>query len=210
MPQRSLEEYIRAFAASYPRGTPQEKRVLVFATTLYPTGPAERAFLQLAQQLPDVQFDVVAARYAIQAAPAARPANVHLYCAGFGISADKYFLPILGAVQAYRLSRKHRYLFAWSILASYGAIAGAVVRRLAGLSLLVTLADQRFDELSALKRGFLRIALTDADQVYGTHRVQEEHAAGAAGQKLGRRSLGDGDAFANQLRYAYTAELLAL
>lgn len=48
-----------------------------------------------------------------------------------------------------------------------------------------------------------RKIMLNADQVYGTHGEQEKAATHATGKTLPRNSLGEGDAFANALRYAY-------
>jgi hypothetical protein len=71
------------------------------------------------------------------------------------------------------------------------------------LPILVTLADQRVDELSFTKRMFLRLLLRRTDQVYGTESTQEVQIQETTRRTLPRHSLGEGDAFANALRFAY-------
>lgn len=208
-PKRSLPEYIHAFTAVHRRGIVRERRVLVLSTTLYPTvGPAEEALLELVRKMPDVQFDVVAARFSGRALPEESRNNLHIYRVGFGHPFDKYILPFLGFLKGRRLYRKHRYLFTWSLMASYAALAGVLLKRAARVPLLITLADQRLETLAAWKRLLLRLILSDADQVYGMHTMQEKDAARIAGGILAHSSLGGGDAFANQLRYAYADILL--
>jgi hypothetical protein len=73
-----------------------------------------------------------------------------------------------------------------------------------GLPLLITLADQNFEDVPALRRNLLALILTGADQVYGGDSTQEEHASTLSRGKLKRHSIGDGDAFANQLRFVYS------
>lgn len=206
-PKRTLDGYIREFVASHPRGATREKRVLVFSTTFYPTvGPAEEALLELMRKMPDVQFDVVTSAFSRGSARAACPvANAHIHRVGFGWRTDKYLLPILGYRVARRLHAQHAYLFAWSLMASYAAAAGVVLKRATNVPLLITLADQNLNDVSFIARLGLRLILTDADQVYGAA-SQEEQAASLSKKTL-RHSMGEGDAFANQLRYAY-AELL--
>ena len=156
-----------------------------------------------------MRFDIVTAAFSPNARSAPLPfSNVEVHRVGAGRTFDKYLLPFLGFRAAHALQRKHRYLFAWSLLASYGALAAILLRRVSGLPLLITLADQRFDELSALKRMLLRAILSDADQAYGMSASQEAAAARSTGASLARNSLGEGDAFANQLRYAYAEILL--
>lgn len=211
-PTRSLGDYIREFVATNKRGAAREKRVLVFSTTFYPvTGPAEDALIELMRKMPDVQFDIVTSAFSSDARGHASPVpNAAVHRIGFGSPFDKLLLPFLGFLKARALERRHRYLFAWSVMASYAALAAVLVKRVARLPLLITLADQRLDNLSPLHRAFFRLLLTDADQVYGMTASQEARAAKVAERALSRASLGEGDAFANQLRYAYAEILLGM
>lgn len=207
-PSRTLEQYVAEFVASNPRGERREKRVLVFSTTFHPTtGPAEEALITLMRKMPDVQFDIVTAAFTPYAGRIGPPTgNAHIHRVGFGRSLDKYLLPILGLRVARSLHARHRYLFAWSLMASYAALAGILLKRATRLPLLITLADQNIADVSPLTRLLLRVIISDADQVYGAV-SQEEYASRISGGTL-RRSMGEGDAFANQLRYAYAEMLL--
>ncbi|PIR82468.1 hypothetical protein COU20_02420 [Candidatus Kaiserbacteria bacterium CG10_big_fil_rev_8_21_14_0_10_59_10] len=209
-PKRALDAYIAEFVSTHSRGASREKRVLVFSTTFYPTvGLAEEALLALARAMPDVTFDVVTTVFTPSARGIAPPSpNVHIHRVGFGGALDKFFLPLLGYWKARRLHRAHRYLFAWSLLASYAALAGVLLKRYARLPLLITLADHDLDDVSRFKRGLIATVLSDADQVYGTSAAQERRAGDITAGALRRHSMGEGDAFANQLRYAYAEVLL--
>lgn len=195
--QRSLRSYIETSMQGVAVPANRESRVLVFATTFFPhEGRAEKALRILADRLPDVQFDVVTTVFSKASGDPAH-ANIHVHRVGYGMRFDKYLLPIAGFLAARRLHRRHAYLFAWSILASYGALAAALLRRMHGVPLLITLADQDFTGLSWARRTFLRHIITGADQIYAMSASQEAHAGST------RRSLGDGDAFANNIRFAY-------
>jgi len=207
-PSRDLDAYIRDFTASHRRGATREKRVLVFSTTFYPDmGLAEDVLLDLVQQMPDVQFDVVTTVFSEKGRSTQSPApNLAIHRVGRGRVSDKYLLPFSGVRVARRLHRTHSYLFTWSLMASYAALAGVFLKRTAKLPLLITLADHDLSRVPLLTRLLMRIILTDADQVYGAS-TQEAAAAKIAARESLHRSIGEGDAFANQLRYAY-AELL--
>lgn len=209
-PKRELEDYIQEFIAANLRGAEREKRVLVFSTTFYPAiGPAEVALIDLMSKMPDVQFDIVTTAFSAEGKRAESPlANAHMYRIGSGRPMDKYLLPVLGFGVAYGLHRKYKYLFAWSLMASYAALAGVILKYATSLPLLVTLADQKLDEASPFVRFVLRHILSNADQVYGASPAQESHAAQLASGKELHRSIGEGDAFANQLRYSYAEILL--
>ncbi|MEK7601503.1 MAG: NAD-dependent epimerase/dehydratase family protein [Patescibacteria group bacterium] len=210
VPKRSLDGYIGEFVRSHPRGVLREKRVLVFSTTFYPVqGPAEETLVELMRQMPGVQFDIITTAFSPEGSVTVSPLpNAHLYRVGSGRTGDKYVLPVFGFWAAYKLHRKHRYLFAWSLMASYAALAGILLKYSSSLPLLITLADQKLDEVAPLVRFALRHILSSADQVYGASPAQEKHATRLASGKSLRHSIGEGDAFANQLRYAYAEILL--
>jgi hypothetical protein len=176
---------------------------LIFSTTFYPTvGPAEEALITLMQKMPHVQFDVVTTafdkrHFEISALPVS---NATVYRVGFGNRFDKFLLPILGARKARSLVKKHRYLFAWSLMASYATLAAIFSRRTKDLPLLVTLADQRITWYARL---FLSFVLTGADQVYATIPSHEKYVE----RKTKQRSIGRGDDFANQIRFSYQSIL---
>lgn len=202
-PKVSLTTYIGDFVATHSRGRGHDRRVLVFSTTFYPVvGPAELALIELIKQMSEVQFDIVTTVHKGNIENALSPAqNATVHRVGWGTSFDKFFLPILGARKGHRLAKKHRYLFAWSLMASYGTGAALSVRRSAQLPLLVTLADQRITWYAKL---FLSLVLRKADQVYASLPQHEKYMSNA----IERRSIGTGDAFANQLRYSYAEILL--
>lgn len=207
-PSRSLEDYISDFTRTHTRGTPREKRILIFSTTFHPTtGPAEEALINLIRQMPDVQFDVVTTVFSRDAYHAQSPSpNVHIHRVGWGLKTDKYLLPFFGVRVAKRLHAQHSYLFTWSLMASYAALAGVLLKRTARLPLLITLADQNILSFSGVSRFVLKRILSDADQVYGAE-TQEKHVSALQGS-MPRSSIGEGDALANQLRLAY-ADILA-
>jgi UDP-glucose 4-epimerase len=204
--RRRLEDYIQQFLQENPRGAKLENRVLVFSTTFHPVaGAAEDALCDLMAAMPDVHFDVVTSAFSPATFTAACPVdNATVHRLGIGHWIDKYLLPLWGYRRARELHRKHRYVFAWSLMASYAALAGILLKRGSGLPLLITLADQDLTRVAPWKKTFLRLALSDADQVYGADSMQERHAAGFTSRGALRSSMGEGDAFANQIRFAYS------
>ncbi len=155
--------------------------------------------------MPEVQFDIVTAAFSHDGRNSKSPLpNAHVHRVGSGHMIDKYLLPILGYRVAKRLHEKHQYLFAWALMASYAALAGILLKRATGLPLLITLADQDLSRLAGWKRKMLSFVLTDADQVYGGDTAQEKRASELSARGNLRRSIGDGDAFANAIRFAYS------
>lgn len=202
--RRTLEEYIRDFKKTHKRGPPRERRVLVFSTTMHPVaGLAEDALVELAKALPSVHFDVVTTKFIGDANDESLLPNLSLYRTGFGSPLDKFLLPILGVAKGLSLYRTHRYLFTWSLMASYAALAGSLLKTAVGSPHLVTLADQSLANTPPINRAVLSLLMSQSDQVYGTHGAQEKEAIAASGRTLPRNTLGEGDAFANALRFAY-------
>ena len=206
---RNLEAYIGDFLRTHMRGSAQELRVLVFSTTFYPTmGPAEDALMELARSMPSVEFDVVTTLFTRAASREDSPlSNVHIHRVGIGFPIDKFLLPLLGLLVGRKLYKQHHYLFAWSLMASYAALAGVYLKRTTGCKLLITLADQDLSTVSGFSSLVLRHVFPGADQVYGITTEQDELAKAHALSPLSRRSMGDGDAFANQIRYSYAEKL---
>lgn len=206
---RSLREYIASFIEETFTKEAPEKRVLVFSTTFYPvTGPAEDALIALAKKMPDIQFDVITAAYTKEAFSADEvSSNICVHRVGRGMRFDKYLLPILGRKKAFELAARHRYLFSWSLMASYGALPAIALRRHKLVPLLITLADQR---ISWYERLFLRLIIKNSDQVYTSLPEQGRKLVSLESRMRGRSTLGAGDAFANQMRFAYSQILTNL
>ncbi len=208
-PKQSLETYIQNFVLAEARGQKKDTRVLVFSTTFLPTvGPAETALLELMDKMPAVHFDVVTTKFVSGASNIRPTANSDVFRIGFGFRGDKYLLPILGYFEARRLHKKNGYLFAWSLMASYAGLAGVLAKRLLKVPLLITLADQNIADAGPFVRFMLKRILSDADQVYSANADQEQQVFSIAGATVKRSIGGEGDAFANQLRYAYSEILL--
>ncbi len=210
-PKHDLAKHVKEFVDAHKGIKPVEKRVLVFSTTFYPIGgPAEKALMDVIEAMPNVHFDVITSRYAKDAGDTESPLkNVTVYRVGAGKPSDKYRLPILGARKARELLGKHQYIFLWSLLASYGAIAAALARRsTAGtLPLLITLADQELPGPYSLRRLPLSFIARNADQISSTSERQEHDVSRVAPKGSSIFSNRSGDAFANQIRFLYNSVL---
>jgi UDP-glucose 4-epimerase len=202
--RRSLEDDIHSFLEKEHGVRPLGSRVLVFTTAFHPvSGPAEESLCDVMRAMPTVHFDIVTAKLATEAAELLCPVpNATVYHVGTGSRFDKFLLPVLGARKAAELHKKHAYSFAWSLMASYAALAALLLKKWTGLPLLVTLADQRIAG-SPMTRAVLRLILRGADQVYASTALQGKTAQAIARVTKLRSTMGDGDAFANQLRFVY-------
>lgn len=208
-PAVSLEDHIREFKAAHKTEPVAEKRILVFSTTFYPLeGPAEKALVELIREMKDVHFDVITTVYdkSFSHTSLALP-NVTVHRVGQGSAWDKYRLMYEGFKKAEALSKTHRYLFAWSIMASYAAFAAALFRRKSDLPLLITLADHRLENLAFPIRWAIRFILKKADQI-STSSAQQEYGVSRIDPNIRlSQSNRSGDAFANQIRFLYNSLL---
>lgn len=210
-PKRSLAEHIATFKQTHAALPSTEKRVLVFSTTFAPIGgPAERALGDVIEALPGVHFDIITTKFTNGVAAVEKPlSNVTLYRVGRGSMWDKYMLPVLGARMARTLTKQHSYIFMWSLMASYAALAAVLVRRGKDttLPLLITMADQKIPRFFSLARIPLLFVLKSADQVSTTSEAQEYDVSRVASDTRLTLSNKSGDAFANQLRFLYNTML---
>ncbi len=208
--KHSLTRYIEEVKQEIGEVKTKERRVLIFTTTFYPiAGAAEHALCDVMNAMPNVHFDIVTTKFIKDADSVICPvANATLYRVGNGTSFDKYLLPFFGASIARTLIQKHEYMFSWALFASYGALAALFSRGKKHTPLLITLADQRLGSIPWYARLLLRHILGSADQVYATDTREAQHALSLSKRTKLVRSIGSGDAFANQVRFAYSTMLL--
>ncbi len=207
-PKRTLPAWIEQVQVEIGSVQKAGKRVLVFSTTYFPhTGRAEEALFDVMKVLPKVQFDVVTTKFSVtdMSAEYALP-NVTVHRIGRGRASDKFLLPLLGAKLASRLKKEYTYMFQWSLFASYAALA-AMLTRGVRLPHLITLADQRLGRIPWYVRFLFTRVLDSADQIYALDTYEAQAAVSLGKRTTLVRSIGEGDAFANQIRVAYTTFL---
>lgn len=205
-PVRNLKDYIEAFKKEVGEVQHSEKRVLVFSTTFFPNaGQAEYALRDLITAMPNIHFDIITTKFSKDVgAEAGMITNATLYRVGYGSAFDKYLLPFYGASIARRLQKEHTYMFKWALFASYGALAALFTRGDKKVPLLITLADQRLGNIPFHVRFLLQHILGRADQVYADDTKEAHTAISISKRSTLIRSIGAGDAFANQVRFAYS------
>ncbi len=203
-PQVTLEQHIAEFKQSVAQNTATEKRVLIFSTTFHPIeGPAERALVKLMQALPSVHFDVITTFTQKGGDTSFALPNVSIHRLGKGDRLDKYRLIFSGVKKARELAKAHTYIFTWSIMASYAALAGVFFRRESSTPLLITLADQRIDRIRPWVRSIFRFILKNADQI-SSSTIEQERGISRIDPKISlTQNNRTGDAFANQVRFLY-------
>ncbi len=99
-------------------------RVLVFSLAYFPfIGGAEVALREITQRLPDIQFDLITARFNKQLPLQERIGNVMVYRIGQSNKLDKYLYPLRAFLFARKLHYQHNYQIVWSIMATWAGIA---------------------------------------------------------------------------------------
>ncbi len=203
--RHTLSDWISKVKAEIGEVQKAEQRVLVFSTTFYPhTGAAEDALCELISSMPNVQFDVVTTKFDKDTmADECGIPNVTLHRVGYGYTFDKFLLPFMGAKVGRQLRKQHSYLFQWALFASYGALAAVLGGKGHMVPLLITLADQKIANIPWYTRIVLKLVLGKADQVFAMDTYEAQLAISLSKRTALIKSIGSGDAFVNQVRFAY-------
>lgn len=212
-PKISLEQGLEKTIEYFKKVKRPDQKVLVFATTYYPDlGPAEQALHELSKEMPDTEFHIITTRFRRGLPSIEQYGAGTIYRIGIGSPLDKYLLPILGISKARKLYREHRYRFVWSIMASYGGLAGIIFSKTHPDTLFLISLDDR--EL-VRKKGFAekiidlirKSILRQASSVYVSNLSEDEKAALARITPQVEQKGRDSREFLNQVRHTY-AKLL--
>jgi UDP-glucuronate decarboxylase len=166
-PTKTLGDLLDDMIAQYKKVGLPESRILVFATTYYPdAGKAEERLAMLAGAMPETEFHVVTTKFRRGLKEVERFENVTVYRLGLGFSFDKYLLPLLGAFKARELNRALHFRFMWSLMASYGALAGLLLRWLGSPASFILARDESELYDASWKRRIVNYIEQRADQAY--------------------------------------------
>ena len=128
------------------------KKILIFSTNYLPNiGGAELAIKEITDRLPDIACSLITARLKPSLGKEEVLGRVSVYRVGFGVSFDKFLLPLLGFVKALSLHRKERFSAVWCMMASQASVAAAFFK-LAKRHVPLVLTLQEGDEEEHLKR----------------------------------------------------------
>jgi len=152
-PKISLEEGVERTIEYFRKVEKPDRKILVFTTTYHPyLGPAEKAIFELSESMPETEFHIVTTRFKKELPSFEKLSTDSIYRVGLGTPLDKYLFPILGTIKAYKLHKKNRYRFVWSVMASYGGLAGTILKMFdRKLNFLLT-----FDKTELEKRNFIK------------------------------------------------------
>jgi glycosyltransferase involved in cell wall biosynthesis len=133
--------------------------ILVFSTDdhLHPAGGAESAMGEIAQRLPEIQFDLVCAKLRKSAKRYEEIGNMRIHRLGFGIpKIDGVLLALFGHIIGAKLYKEYRHDIIWSIMASYGAFSARRMKEKYNIPFLLTLQEGDSIEYVLHKVRFVR------------------------------------------------------
>ncbi len=104
------------------------KKILIFSTAYYPfVGGAEVAIKEITDRIPDMEFDLITARFSKKIPFREKIGNVTVYRLGIGVPLiDKLLLPFEGALFARHLQKKNNYKYFWCIMATFASGAAYI------------------------------------------------------------------------------------
>jgi UDP-glucuronate decarboxylase len=171
-PTKTLDQLLDDMIARYKSVGLPESRILVFATTYYPdAGLAEERLAMLAREMPETEFHVITTKFRRGLRRIEKNDNVTIYRLGFGAVLDKYLLPILGAFKARELDKQLHFRFMWSLMASYGALAGVILKALGSRASFI-IARHASERYSPLRQKIVSYAERRADHIYAGEEMQ--------------------------------------
>jgi len=126
-PQVSLEDGLKKTIDDFKNRLEYKPSIAVFIPTYLPfIGPVEEKVSHLVKLMPGWEFDFFTSRIDKKLPTESHEGNVNIYRLGSGRKSDKYFLPWKAFRLAKKMQAKRHYRIAWSIMASYGALAAAI------------------------------------------------------------------------------------
>ncbi|TSC95983.1 MAG: dTDP-glucose 4,6-dehydratase [Parcubacteria group bacterium Athens0714_26] len=210
-PKISLDEGLGKTIEYFKSVQRPDKKILVFAVTYYPyLGPAEQALFELSKNMPDTEFHIITSRLSRDLPRFERLSTDSIHRVGIGHKIDKYLLPVLGAIKAYKLHKEHKYKFAWSVMASYGGLSALILKLIdKDINFLLTLDESEIAKRSFIKSKifipFYKILFKKADTVYLSDISLERHAK-IAGDKADIAVMSsDSKSFVDQVRHTYAS-----
>lgn len=121
-----------------------KKRILIFSTAYFPfIGGAEVAVKEITDRIDDIDFDMITARLDRKVKKVERVGNVTVHRVGVGVPiVDKVLLAFFGYLKGMQLMKKKGgYDVIWSIMASYGGLAGVRLKQKTEVPFLLTLQE---------------------------------------------------------------------
>ena len=209
-PKVSLDDGLKKIIEYFKSVEMPDKKILVFATTYYPDmGSAEKALFELTKLIPDTEFHIITVKARKKQKSFEKINNNYVYYVGSGNILGKYLFPVRGYIKAKSLSKNNKFRFAWSIMASYGALAAVIFKKSnKNINLLVSFNKSELDDRKAIKTKLftplIKLILKKADSVYLSDIELEKKAHFFDLNSEIKVINNDGKGFVDQVRRSYT------
>jgi hypothetical protein len=121
---------------------------------------------------------------------------------------DKFLLPILGALKADELSRKIKFRFAWSIMASYGALAAVMLKmRNRHINFLLSYDSTQEKSKGSMKSRIFspiyKLIFRSADTIYLSDASLEKKSKFFSAATILTTGQADNKELIDQIRYSF-------
>jgi len=212
-PRVSLGQGLKETINYFKKVEKPDKKILVFTTTYSPDlGPAEQAIFKLSSEMPDTEFHIITTRFRKGLSSFEKINTDSIYRVGIGAKLDKYLLPVLGVLKAYKLNKVNNYRFAWSVMASYGGISAVLLKLFnKDINFLLTLDQTELSKRSFVKSKIVfpiyKIIFKKADSLYLSDISLERQAKIMTNNVDISVINSNSKSFVDQVRYTY-ADLL--
>jgi UDP-glucuronate decarboxylase len=209
-PKVSLEEGIKKTIEYFRTVEMPEKKILVFSTTYFPhMGPAEKALHELTKLMPDAEFHIITTKSNRKLLSFEKIENNFIYRLGNGNIIGKYLYPLRSARKARDLGHLNKFRFAWSIMASYGALGAILFKRSnKNINFLISFDKSELEKRNGLKAKLLnplmKWILKKADSVYISDIDLEKNQHFFDPDTEIKVMDNDGQGFVDQVRRSYT------
>ena len=130
-----------------------KSKIVIFSPAFLPVeGPAERSTKEIVKRMVSYDFDIITARFKPELPKYEQIGRMNIYRIGRGNKFDKYLLAFLGPFKARKLHKQNDYQVAWSVMASYGAIAAILFSMLTRVAVLVSMFEGKIDNKTNIKK----------------------------------------------------------
>ncbi len=157
----------------------ESTKIVIFSTAFRPfIGGSELAIESIAKNLPEINFEIVTARFSRKLKSTELIKNLNISRVGLGFKFDKYLLPILGYFKARKIIKDSNNFIIHAYQASYGAGAAYIYKLLDPSSKFVlTLQEgKELENQSALIKIFRKMLIKKADAITAISNYLKDYA----------------------------------
>lgn len=155
-PKTDFNVGIRKTIDDFKSRIDNKTKILIFAPVFSDDyGPAEEMVKNICEDIFSYDFYLITSRMNKKILPEEKIGRIIVHRVGFGISFDKYLLPILGPIKAFKLNKKNDFQVIWGVMASYGSLAAVAFSFLTRKAFLLSLFEGKLKSLKNIKGNFI-------------------------------------------------------